>query len=167
MITYGQSIKSAALRRNVTKSPRSRLTDAHPAEELHRVQHAALLWNAFDLWDVTSGDVDKCAPGAVARRSKIGTQIHLDWVLDGRLETPCGLPRPHVVFGNRLSSSSKRTLNRNGYEVVYLQQGQPNGKDFPRGYQLGGYIAVRKNLLTEEEREAGTVTFTWRESHAR
>ncbi len=120
-----------------------------------------------DLWDVTSGDVEKCAPGAVARRSKIGTQLHLDWVLDGRLETPCGLPRPHVAFGDRLSSSTQQTLNRNGYEVVYLQLGQPKGKDFPRGYQLGGYIAVRKDLLTEEERQAGTVRYTWQESHAR
>ncbi len=118
----------------------------------------------IDLWDLTSGDIQKCAPEAVAGRSKIGTQIHLDWVVSGQLEKPCGLPKPHVVYSDRLSSSSRRTLDRYGYQVVYLQQGKPKGKNFPRTYQLTGFIAVPKDLLTESEKKAGTAKFTWEET---
>ena len=102
-------------------------------------------------------------PDAVARRSKIGTQIHLDWVVSGRLEKLCGLPAPHVVYSDRLSSSSRRTLDRHGYQVVYLQQGKPKGKNFPRKYELTGFVAVPKDLLTESEKKAGTANFTWEE----
>lgn len=115
----------------------------------------------IDLWDLTSGDTQKCAPEAVASRSKIGTQIRLDWVVSGQLEKPCGFPKPHVVYSDRLSSSSRRTLERNGYQVVYLQQGKPKGKNFPRTYELAGFIAVPKDLLTESEKKAGTAKFNW------
>jgi hypothetical protein len=118
----------------------------------------------IDLWNLTSGNLHECAPGAVGRRSKIGTQIRLEWVLGGQLEEPCGLPKPQVIYNNRLDGSTKRLLDQHGYQVVYLQQGTPKGKDFARGYQLTGFIAVPKDLLTEHERNAGTAKFTWREA---
>ena len=124
------------------------------ASEGHTIQF-------IDLWDLTSGNVQDCAPEAVAGRSRIGTQIHLDWVVSGQLEKLCGLPTPHVVYSDRLSSSTRRTLERHGFQVVYLQQGKPKGKDFPRKYQLTGFIAVPKDLLTESEKSAGTAKYTW------
>jgi hypothetical protein len=121
----------------------------------------------IDLWDLTSGGIQECAPEAVAGRSKIGTQIRLDWVVSGQLEKPCGLPKPHVVYSDRLSSSTRRSLERYGYQVVYLQQGKPKGKNFPRTYELRGFIAVPEDLLTEGEKKAGTAKFTWGETFDR
>jgi len=118
----------------------------------------------IDLWDLTSGDMQNCAPAAVAGRSKIGTQIRLDWVVGGRLEEPCGLPKPHVVYSDRLSSSTKRTLDSYGYQVVYLQEGKPKGKNFPRKYQLTGFIAVATDFLTVGEKRAGTAEYAWEEA---
>ena len=113
----------------------------------------------IDLWDLTSGGIQECAPEAIAGRSKTGTQIRLGWVVSGQLENLCGLRKPQVVYNDKLGPSTRRTLDRYGYQVVYLQEGKPKGKDFPRTYQLTGFIAVLKDLLTESEKEAAK--FNW------
>ena len=115
-----------------------------------------------DFWSLTTGDVQACAPEAIAGRFRRGTLLRFDWVLSGRLADLCGLPRPDIVHGEVLTPSAAMALRSDGYRLVYVQREAPRGKSFSKGTDFGGYLAVRDELLTPTEAEAKPTRFDWR-----
>ncbi|MEM7139353.1 MAG: hypothetical protein AAF500_22475 [Myxococcota bacterium] len=114
-----------------------------------------------DLWDLTTGDITSCEPEAIAFRAVYGSRVDFDWLLGGKLEEKCGVPAPDIVYEHRYSVDARRALHEYGYKTVYRQYGTPRGKRFPRYFQRPGFIAVRKDLLTDAEAASRTEMFNW------
>ena len=110
----------------------------------------------IDMYSLTSSQVARCLPEAVASRSRYGIRLRLDRIIDpeSALGPMCGLPRPTLLFGPNLNGKAHRMLQANGYTLAYLQQGSPLGE---KGPKMGGYIAVDRQVAVR----LGLKRFDW------
>lgn len=98
----------------------------------------------LDLWGLTSPWPSQCLRTEVGRPNARGRPVEIRAVIDRRrLEQDCGLPRPTIVYSNRLRKRFVQALRRNGYVVIYHQRGILYGNR--RGYNLEAFVAVERH----------------------
>lgn len=103
----------------------------------------------LDLFGLTGDSLSRCVPKKALRRSIFGTGPTEGWVLrNPELLERCGLQRPDVIYGVRLTSAKRKAFKEAGYTLVYEQEGslQSEHSLFRGGLSASMFIAVRAEL---------------------
>ncbi len=104
----------------------------------------------IDMWSLTGGLLDACAPPA--QHDELGARISLDWFFAhaGDIERRCHVPEPDIVFSDGRNATVLAKLRHWGYTIAYTQSGSLGEIDKPlvprRLGSIDYFVAVRTDV---------------------
>jgi hypothetical protein len=107
----------------------------------------------IDAYSLTTSVFRHCLSKKQARRTIHGIYIPYKTYLEepSRIRTPCGLPKPDIIFSNRYGPVFQDVLPANGYVVVYQQTTTLDARRslswLSSSTHLTAFIAVRRELV--------------------